>query len=110
MVQKLKLAILSKGLHLSHLYASLRRPSLVLKPNEIEVRLDSNVHTVRHYQSSRGAIFARIAGPRRNIELALWIRYQEKETEVLVEPAGVRTVFYCGVIEPTERRRKCGRR
>ncbi|TGZ57931.1 hypothetical protein DBV15_07588 [Temnothorax longispinosus] len=45
-------------------------------------------------------------GPRRNIELALWIRYQEKETEVPVEPAGVRTVFYCGVIEPTERRRK----
>lgn len=46
------------------------------------------------------------ARPPRNIELALWIRYQEKETEVPVEPAGVRTVFYCGVIEPTERRRK----
>lgn len=54
----------------------------------------------------RVAIFARTAGPRRNIELALWIRYQEKETEVPVEPAGVRTVFYCGIIEPTERRRK----
>lgn len=51
-------------------------------------------------------IFARTASPRRNIELALWIRYQEKETEVPVEPAGVKTVFYCGVIEPTERRRK----
>lgn len=48
----------------------------------------------------------RRVGPRRNIELALWIRYQEKETEVPVEPAGVRTVFYCGVIEPTETRRK----
>ncbi|KYN16407.1 hypothetical protein ALC57_11277, partial [Trachymyrmex cornetzi] len=32
------------------------RPSLVLKPNEIEARLDSNVHTVRSYQSSRGAM------------------------------------------------------
>lgn len=54
----------------------------------------------------RAAIFARTVGSRKNIELALWICYQEKETEVPVEPAGVRTVFYCGVIEPTERRRK----
>ncbi|EGI57756.1 hypothetical protein G5I_14284 [Acromyrmex echinatior] len=77
-------------------YASLRRPSLVLKPNEIEARLDSNVHTVRSYQSSRGAMrfLRRTAGPRRNIELALWIRYQEKETEVPVEPAALMTNGY----------------
>lgn len=71
-------------------------------------RRGRDVHTVRSYQFSGEArlhaIFA--LGLRRNIELALWIRYQEKATEVPVEPAGVGTVFYCGVIEPTERRRK----
>lgn len=83
-------------------------PSLVLfTSSRISRRaMFTRSEVINSLEARRDFCTHRRLGPRRNIELALWIRYQEKETEVPVEPAGVRTVFYCGVIEPTETRRK----